>query len=743
MRRQGFLTAAILLSWFTSTPAALFESPPSFVPGVIDRADIVVKSVRLTDNGDNDGFADPNETVSLFVTLRNSSGADRDGIVVTVTTTDATVDCVSSPAVAFGALHAGEVRESAVPAVFRVADVTRSDPLASLTATFDLQITGNDFGGTVRAQQVVLDLDLNVSGGLLPTTFTEGFEGAGYGSFTSMSLDTNIASLAASDGFRCQYSDPDFVNSDTYGISSTTFCYLGFPLFSDNGFDWHVHGTGSPDGGRAYLGSKALHYGMHPGAASADTSRLKQLDAIRTNLPINLGWNGVTSELSFKHQIGLADTDYYSGPPNLAVDRGVVQVQLAGSSGTAVGTWRKIYPYENAYDDLSEDRFTYCMFDPTDDGSTEDDYFNPSHAFRRLGPSSTCAPEFAFGRQGAIFWSDTFDPDDIHHASDGPGLQGSLGPGTWVESKFDLSRFRGRRLRVRFLVTSFQLVGDNFDGTVTWQRALNWNPTPADDGWYIDDVRVTNTLTGAATVSVDQADRTGLPTCGPVCGSLTASVTATPPTVELDQEVTLDASGSVADQCPGGNLQYRFWDDVDKDGVLAPWDTVFQEWGVNAVLTHTPNRTKHYYVDVRCSTGPACASRVLVVVPLVCAPVDRVPFPDPITWASKTHADFGWRFDVSADAIRGDLGALRASQGQFQGTVLDCMGNNIYATGSTNLNFTHAGTPSPGEAFYYLVKDDGHACASWGTGSTAEVPGAGGDRDLDIPYDPNICPAYY
>jgi hypothetical protein len=51
---------------------------------------------------------------------------------------------------------------------------------------------GDDFGGTVRKQQVVLDVDLNVSGGLLPSTFSEGFEGTGVGTFTTMTLDTNM-----------------------------------------------------------------------------------------------------------------------------------------------------------------------------------------------------------------------------------------------------------------------------------------------------------------------------------------------------------------------------------------------------------------------------------------------------------------------------------------------------------------------------------------------------------------------
>ena len=99
-----------------------------------------------------------------------------------------------------------------------------------------------------------------------------------------------------------------------------------------------------------------------------------------------------------------------------------------------MGNWRKISPYQNLYDSQTVDYYWECLFDPTDDGNTEDDY-DPTDPERRLGPSSTCHPEFVFSRVGAIFFSDTFDAQDIHHASAaGPGLQGSLGPGTWVES---------------------------------------------------------------------------------------------------------------------------------------------------------------------------------------------------------------------------------------------------------------------------------------------------------------------
>jgi hypothetical protein len=91
------------------------------------------------------------------------------------------------------------------------------------------------------------------------------------------------------------------------------------------------------------------------------------------------------------------------------------------------------------------------------------------------------------------------------------------------------------------------------------------------------------------------------------------------------------------------------------------------------------------------------------------------------------------------DAIRGDLDALQANKGQFNGTVRLCLLNGIYTD-----NFVDGTAPNPGQGFYYLVKEVGSppVCGfnSWRTGSPAEVPGAGGDRDTDIALDPNACP---
>jgi hypothetical protein len=699
---------------------------------------VVVKSARLTDNGDNDGFADPHETVNVFLTLRNVSDLPLTGIGVALVTDDPRVACVLTSVVAFGSLAAKETREATVPLSFRVAGVARATPDEELTAVFDVLIWGDGFDASLRPcgwppghcrqppQQITFDLDLDVSGGLLPTSFTEGFESGGFGTFTTMTLDVGKASNALSDGHRCQYHDPDFANSYSYG---RTFCYLGFTAPADNAYDWHVHGLASPDGGRAYLGNNSLHWGVHPGAPSVDTTRLAQLDAIRSLLPVNLGWNGVVPELSFKHQVGLVDADY-DGNIGTTLDRGVVQVQLANSAGQAIGNWRNIRPYQNVYDSQAIDNYVQCFFDPTDDGNDEDDYFDPTDPSRRYGPSSTCFPEFAFSRLGAIFYTATFDPADIAHASDGPGLQGSRGPGTWVESKFSLDRYRGRRVRIRFLATSIEV----YPG-VTQEQALNWNPSPAEDGWYIDDIRVSNTLTSAATVRVDTSDRSALPGCPAGCASLSASLVADPnPSSMPGQPIVLDASGSAADTCPGGPLLYRFWHDRNGDGVLAePLDRLLRSWTDNPILQEAPHYTRAYAVEAQCSSQRTCADRADIVVTVPCAP----PLFNTLRFTlSKWYLT--WDVPAPVDVLRGDLDALRANGGNFQGTVIacsrPCCGMIAYAGDDE---------PPLGSGFYYLAREAGptYACGpSWGTGSPAELPGAGGDRDADLALDPNQCP---
>jgi hypothetical protein len=273
---------------------------------------------------------------------------------------------------------------------------------------------------------VTLDVDLNVTGGTTPTTYTEGFEGAGLGSFTTQSLDLGHESLAGSNGFRCQYNDPDFTNSNSYGY---TQCFMGAPTPAQNAYDWHVHTTSSPDGGRAYLGNNSLHWGVHAGSAAMDTTRLRQLEAIRTTNPINLGWNGVSPELAFKQEVGLVDCSYFDCPVERTIDRGVVQVQVANSSGVGQGNWRTIYPYENLYDSQATDNYTNCLFDPTDDGNDEDDFFAlaiPMRATVRPPLASPSSPSPDRVRPPSIpcstRWTSAAHPmDRVCRASEGRG----------------------------------------------------------------------------------------------------------------------------------------------------------------------------------------------------------------------------------------------------------------------------------------------------------------------------------
>jgi hypothetical protein len=323
----------------------------------------------------------------------------------------------------------------------------------------------------------------------------------------------------------------------------------------------------------------------------------------------------------------------------------------------------------------------------------------------------------------------------VGRATDGPALDGIRGPGAWIESKFSLDRFRGRRLRLRFLVTTVEVAP-----AVSMEELLFWNPSPADDGWYIDDIRVTNTLATPATVAADTADRSGLPGCGPDCASVTAALVATPDSTGAPGDpVSLDASASAADHCPGGALLYRFWLDEDGNGLVnGPLDALLRGFTDDPVLLDAPDFTSRYVVEVQCASQTTCGNRATALVTVPCA-TEPPPFPHVLRFESWYAVSWGtWGTLARVDLLRGDLLALRASGGAFQGTVLECMANDKI----DRWDFDDA-DPAPGGGWYYLAREAGASpgCPrSWGTGVPQEIPGAGGDRDADLAADPNVCP---
>ena len=243
-------------------------------------------------------------------------------------------------------------------------------------------------------------------------------------------------------------------------------------------------------------------------------------------------------------------------------------------------------------------------------------------------------------------------------------------------------------------------------------------------------------------MTVDTANRTGLPGCGLVCSSVTASLSASPPaTAAPGQLVQLDASASLVDRCVDGILQFRFWEDRNGNGVLGDaGDTSSAAGRRTRSCCRRPTITTRYGVEVRCSSLPTCQGSTTTLVTVPCPSTGNAiaPFAQAIGFSGKTQVT--WASAALVDVVRGDLGALRSSGGQFNGTVEACLRNDVSAS-----SVTDATTPSPGAGKYYLVRGAGpspfcNASHSWRTGAPAEKPGAGGDRDDDIVLDGDACP---
>jgi hypothetical protein len=463
-------------------------------PGVVN-----VVQVTLNDNGDDDGFADTRETVQMQITVTNRHRRDLTGVTAQLTTDSEKILCIPGSIIDIGTLDGGETKTATARFTFVVADVDRVGTYEDFSSTFAVQFQSDQFGSITGSDSITLDLDLDGSGGGAATTWLESFEG-GMGQFAIQNLDAGLASLVASDGYRCQYLDPDNPNSNSYGQIAD--CYLGASAVHADMTWWSVDSPSNPvDGGRAYSGTNSLNYGVQlPGDY---TTPLAALEAVATSDPIYLGLEGDPPILTLKHQVSLIDWRSVNLTGNYCTDRAIVALQLADGAGNPVGDWVKLHAIKNSYGTQVQDYYVNCLFDPVDDGNTEDDFFDPDDPAPRYGPSSTCSPGFGWAWQGSTV--DAYSSKNVGRASDGPGLEGAVGPGTWVESKFNLERFRGRSVRIRFLATAIKA-----GSAETAESLFNWNPTAGDDGWWIDDVTVTNALTSPASLTVDTKDNSGL-----------------------------------------------------------------------------------------------------------------------------------------------------------------------------------------------------------------------------------------
>jgi hypothetical protein len=307
-----------------------------------------------------------------------------------------------------------------------------------------------------------------------------------------------------------------------------------------------------------------------------------------------------------------------------------------------------------------------------------------------------------------------------------------------VQSKVDLSGLRGRRIHLRFLVSSVKGTSD------THEEQFQLNPSPEDDGWWIDDVTIDETLSDPALLLVDtnvvqhctgdptvgcladqdciDAGTTGpctgeAPQCPETCTSITTQVETDPDNtggaldellVAPGQPIELNASSSFG-TCLDGALQFRFSKD---DGA-----TVLREYSENPVLLVAPQNDTDYLVEVRCSTDTDCDDSTTVDVNVDCPTTGNLGeiFPTIIA-ADKTT--WTWTPATTYSLWQGDLQLVSSYGGSD-------------STGS-GTSFTHLPTPPAGFGYYYLVRELGEFCndnGPWTSGGSAEDP----RREVSLP----------
>jgi hypothetical protein len=355
---------------------------------------------------------------------------------------------------------------------------------------------------------------------------------------------------------------------------------------------------------------------------------------------------------------------------------------------------------------------------------------------------------------GNICDAETEPPADSH--------DDALGTGTWVETKVNLAEFRGQRMKLRYIVTGLRL-----QAYEDWEEAFfPLNPDVVDDGWWVDNIRVSESLASPAVLQVDDKDLmhcagdTGIgcytaqdcvengttgpcvgdaPQCGPTCTALSAEITTDPDVtggaldellVAPGQPITLDASGSTG-TCLDGALQYRFSTDGGASALRG-----FSE---NPVYLDAPQVDTDYLVELRCSTdGPLYACSDPGTSPNAARPVDvDVDCPssgatllgdfetilaqgDKTTWVWATPASF--------ELLQGDLSVVRTYSGAS-------------STG-TGTSFSDGTLPPSGAGTYYITRELGSFCnefGSWGANecvlgdaAASWYPAPTCDRDQDI-----------
>jgi len=313
-----------------------------------------------------------------------------------------------------------------------------------------------------------------------------------------------------------------------------------------------------------------------------------------------------------------------------------------------------------------------------------------------------------------------------------------IGHGVWVETKFRLDDFIGQRIQVRWIGTTWV-----FDSVSSYYYTEGWGATQQDDGWWLDNIQVTGTVTRQITPLPDQ-DPTPPATCPAGCD---ATVGDRGTSVILDaadlagrpidgvtkiavagESLRVSAAGSsLPGGCPDGTPQFRFF----RDGV------VVQDWSGRSFLQDAPESDATYTVRVRCSTDFDCTSAQGATVTVRVYRGDgadillSTEYVDQsgvtrLIWPARPQAEPMSGYDVYRGTMSddGDTETPALSDpGLATLTPLECDVPN--GTPGTEIAVSTPETPATGGIHYYLV---GHSSPVTGSRSALGTDSAGRTR---------------
>jgi hypothetical protein len=655
-------------------------------------------------DGDHDGFPDMGETGRVVLSI---TGPSLQGVYVTLTSTDPGVACLIDRSVMVGDLQLGvPVRVGSLdPAqpgfTFKVSDTLQSvSPASPARVTLCLRWASSFYSqfSDPICFSLQADLDRPASGGtfipgpdgVTPSpddgTLVENFDvdrdGDGNETIndTFRMLDEATGQIVHGSYLRgAEVTGPGTVGGVACGGFLTVdqgnpACHLD----PASPMDWHLHcppgATNCPnletgpcvgncsyrtnDGQRAISPPNSLHMAAHWNTLgqSPDVTHFRTLQGFVTP-PMNLTGLPRPGDLqaSFFQIARLVDSngsDMGRFFPNCG-DCAQLQIQVDTDPAPGIdswGFWDVLVPFQNTYDHLaliaSAESPYYCIFTPTDTGTAPP---SPHGAHETI-----CHPQGAWSSCGSVNGTTPGATYDC----EGPGVVDPTGTGVWVESKFDLSQYLGQRVRIRWIAETW-----------TWDDAASsyfdipggqWSDIVWDDGWWLDDIKVTGLVTRQTTPAPDTR-----PTAGGAC--------PVPLCVDTDGD---GYYGPGAPPCPAGVP----FDCDDTRATIFPGADEIND----GLDNQCPGGSGHGIVD---ELG------------------DTLEF----FWGSRPGIDLFLEWGYQVDATQYDL--VYSPRKDFSG------GCTIQTFTPPNLFVDSPETPPVGQAYYYLARAGAPHVGSWGADS--------------------------